>query len=36
MNRDREGEGCYIKKWRLIVPSEIVNKRWEEPHVEDI
>ncbi len=35
MDRSR-GEGKYIEKWRLIVPMEIIERRWEEPNVEDI
>jgi predicted transcriptional regulator of viral defense system len=36
MNRDRQGAGKYIEKWRLIVPIEIINRKWEEPNAEDI
>ena len=36
MNRDRQGEGKYIEKWRLIVPLEIINRTWEEPDAENI
>ena len=36
MSRDRQGEGKYIEKWRLIVPLEIINRTWEEPDVENI
>lgn len=36
MNRNREGKGKYIEKWQLIVPLEIVERKWEEPNVEDI
>ena len=36
MNRDRQKEGKYIEKWRLIVPLEIIHRTWEEPDVENI
>jgi predicted transcriptional regulator of viral defense system len=36
MNRDRRGDGKYFKKWQLIVPLEIIEQKWEEPHVDDI
>lgn len=36
MNRNRHGKGQYIKKWQLIVPIEIIKRKWEEPNVEDI
>jgi hypothetical protein len=36
MNRDRRGKGKYFKKWQLIVFLEIIEQKWEEPHVDDI
>jgi predicted transcriptional regulator of viral defense system len=36
MERDRQKEGKYIEKWRLIVPLEIIHRTWEEPDVENI
>lgn len=36
MNRTQRSKGQYIKKWRLIVPLEIIERRWEEPHATDI
>jgi predicted transcriptional regulator of viral defense system len=36
MDRNREGKGKYIEKWKLIVPLEIIERKWEESNVEDI
>lgn len=36
MNRNRREKGKYFEKWKLIVPTEITERQWEEPHVEDI
>jgi len=36
MNRNRKEKGKYFEKWQLIVPLEIVERKWEEPNVEDI
>lgn len=36
MNRDRRGKGKYFAKWQLIVPLEIIEQQWEEPHADDI
>ncbi len=36
MNRNRQGVGKYIDKWRLIVPIEIINRLWEEPNADNI
>ena len=35
-NRARKGRGKYFKRWHLVVPLEIVERQWEEPHVDDI
>jgi len=32
MNRDRRGKGKYYEKWQLIVPLEIIERKWEEPN----
>lgn len=29
-----DGQGVYIKKWQLIVPEYIVERRWEEPNAD--
>ena len=36
MNREQRGKGKYFEKWKLIVPLEITEKKWEEEDVEDI
>jgi len=36
MNRTQRNKGQYIKKWQLIVPLEIIERRWEEPHAADV
>lgn len=36
LNRSVRSNGKYVKKWRLIVPSEIIERQWEEPHVNDV
>jgi len=36
MERDQRGEGKYYEKWRLIVPLQIVERKWEEPNVGDV
>lgn len=35
-DRSQRKDGVLIKKWHLIVPKEILEKKWEEPHVDDI
>lgn len=30
-----EGKGEYIAKWKLIVPTYIIKRAWEEPHVDE-
>lgn len=35
MNRDRQGKGKYFKKWQLVVPLEIVERRWDEQYDND-
>jgi predicted transcriptional regulator of viral defense system len=32
LSRSQRIKGKYIEKWRLIVPLEIIERRWEEPH----
>lgn len=36
LNRDERKGGKYFEKWRLIVPNNIVNRSWEEPHAPNI
>lgn len=36
LNRKQRDKGQYIKKWQLIVPLEIIERRWEEPHATDL
>ena len=36
LNRSQRTKGKFIEKWRLIVPLEIIERRWEEPHANDI
>jgi predicted transcriptional regulator of viral defense system len=36
MNRTQRSKGQYIKKWQLIVPTEIIERKWEEPHVPNV
>ena len=36
LNRSQRTKGKYIEKWRLIVPLEIIERQWEEPHVNDV
>ena len=36
MNRSRKEKGKYFEKWQLIIPLEIIERKWEEPNAEDI
>jgi predicted transcriptional regulator of viral defense system len=36
LNRSQRTKGKYIEKWRLIVPLEIIERQWEEPHANDV
>ena len=36
ISRAPRSQGKYIKKWQLIIPTEIINRTWEEPNAEDI
>ena len=36
LNRSQRTKGKYIKKWHLIVPLEIIERQWEEPHADDV
>ena len=36
LHRSQRTKGKYIEKWRLIVPLEIIERRWEESHANDV
>lgn len=36
MNRNRHEKGKYIEKWHLMVPLDILERRWEEPNADNI
>ncbi len=36
LNRNVRSNGKYIKKWQLMLPQEIIERKWEEPHVDDV
>lgn len=36
LNRNQRTKGRYFEKWHLIVPLEIIERQWEEPHANDV
>ncbi|MDX2164911.1 MAG: type IV toxin-antitoxin system AbiEi family antitoxin [Gammaproteobacteria bacterium] len=36
MERNKRRGGKYMEKWRLYVPDEILERKWDEPNVENI
>lgn len=35
-SQNKKSKGRYIKKWKLIVPEYIADRKWEEPYVDTI